>query len=158
MGGVGVERDCLAPGGSDCEQGWSLQRQERLEEAGEEGERVEDWEEEEKGVGKKRKRGIGWKEEGRRGEEGEEEGKWGGGGEAGRKGRRGRKRGSGEEGEEELISSLEGRGERTLPRGEWSQEPFPHALGRPSCPSEALPGLIRACDVCRPSIMEMSLF
>ena len=130
VGGVGVERDCLAPGGSDCEQGWSLQRQERLEEAGEEGERVEDWEEEEKGVGKKRKRGIGWKEEGRRGEEGEEE----------------------------LISSLEGRGERTLPRGEWSQEPFPHALGRPSCPSEALPGLIRACDVCRPSIMEMSLF
>lgn len=66
--------------------------------------------------------------------------------------------GGGRRKEEELISSLEEGGERTLPRGEWSQEPFPHALGRPSCPSEALPGLIRACDVCRPSIMEMSLF
>ena len=146
-----MERDCLAPGGSDCGQGWSLQRQERLEEAGEEGERVEDWEEEEKGVGRKRKRGIEWKEEGRRGKE------RGGGGRKRRR-RRGEGGGGGGEGgrsgEEELISSLEGGGKRTLPRGEWSQEPFPHALGRPSCPSEALPGLIRACDVCRPSIKE----
>lgn len=69
VGGAGVETDCLAPGGSDCGQGWSLQRQERMEEAREEGERVEDWEEE-KGVGRKRKRGIGWKEEGRAGGEG----------------------------------------------------------------------------------------
>lgn len=37
VGGAGV-----APGGSDCRQGWSLQRQERMEEAREEGERVED--------------------------------------------------------------------------------------------------------------------
>lgn len=36
VGGVGSRNRCLAPGGSDCGQGWSLQRQERMEEAREE--------------------------------------------------------------------------------------------------------------------------
>lgn len=82
-----MERDCLAPGGSDCGQGWSLQRQERLEEAGEDGERVEDWEEEEKGVGRKRRRGIGWKEKGV--EEKRRRGGRRGGGGGGRRGEEG---------------------------------------------------------------------
>lgn len=54
----------------------------------------------------------------------------------------------------ELISSLEV-DERSLPG---KPGPLLLPLGDLPCPSEALPGLMRACDVRRPSITEMSLF